>query len=281
MLQASLLEALDRPGEAADAYRRISELDPDNPLAYWRMGSALLAGGQPEEAYQAFLEAERLGMEEVALFVSLGNLEAGRSDLEAAGRHYRRALGLAPEDTEIRLRLGLVLHAAGDPAAAIEVLEPLGGAENVLAEIYFEAGRYEAALAAYRTLVGENPGSTDDWMGLARSAYALDRYGEALDALDEVVTRDPERAAAWGLLGAIHHEAGNYRAAVPALLRRLGLRPDDATSHFMVATAFDNLEDAESALLHYNRFLELDDGSDDARTFQVRRRAELLEKLPR
>jgi hypothetical protein len=45
-----------------------------------------------------------------------------------------------------------------------------------------------------------------------------------------------------------------------------------------LATCLDKLGKAKDAVVQYNKFLELDDGSNDARSFQARERARTLER---
>jgi hypothetical protein len=45
-----------------------------------------------------------------------------------------------------------------------------------------------------------------------------------------------------------------------------------------MATSYDKLGNVPQALVNYNKFLELDDGSNDARSFQARQRAKTLER---
>jgi cytochrome c-type biogenesis protein CcmH/NrfG len=52
----SLLD-LQRPGEAADALRRVIELDPEHTAAHRELGRALLESGNPVEAAEMFARA--------------------------------------------------------------------------------------------------------------------------------------------------------------------------------------------------------------------------------
>jgi hypothetical protein len=56
------------------------------------------------------------------------------------------------------------------------------------------------------------------------------------------------------------------------------LRPREALAQFILATCLDKLGNAKEALVHYNEFLKLDDGSNDARSFQARERARTIER---
>lgn len=279
LLRANLLDRLGRTDDAADAFRQVLVLDPELEDARWRLATLLLRSGRRDEARIELTRLADGGSTNPAVFVSLGDIASGQDDLERAGERYRQALALAGEDPQILLRLALVLDEQGDYTGAIPLLERLPDQRAVLAEAYLLAGRFADARKLYGELVIEAPGTAGFWLGLGRSNYELDRFEEAVGPLREAARLDPTLASAWGMLGAIYHQEGDFAAAVPMLQKRLDLLPEDAVTHFMLATALDNLEDFERALLHYNQFLELDDGSNDARTFQVQQRRDSLERL--
>ena len=57
---------------------------------------------------------------------------------------------------------------------------------------------------------------------------------------------------------AIYLRQEDWVYAGEMLIRYLELAPDHAPSHFGLALSFDNLGNYEQALLHYNKFIELD-----------------------
>ena len=51
-----------------------------------------------------------------------------------------------------------------------------------------------------------------------------------------------------------------------------------AIPEFVLATCLDQLGNAQEAIVHYNKFIELDDHSSDARSFQARERVRALDR---
>ena len=76
---------LERPGEAADAFRRALAAKPDFTAAQRDLGKSLLAQGEPAGAVEAF----RLG---IALAERTGDLQAGR-EMAVFLRRAERAAG--------------------------------------------------------------------------------------------------------------------------------------------------------------------------------------------
>jgi tetratricopeptide (TPR) repeat protein len=282
LYRAELLERMNQPEQAIAAYQDVLLVAPDAVDAHVRLGFLFLHSGQSEPAHASLLEASRLGTTEAAVFLALGDLEADQGRPALAEDHYRRAVELAGEDDAVRLRLAIVLMDQAKFAEAIPYLQQLPDARATLADAYFRNGDYQEAADLYAEFVQLEPENARHWIVLGRSYYELDRLPEAAEALERNVAIDPGSIAGWETLGAVYLKQEAWGQAAPSLERHLELRPDSAQSHFGLAVSLDHLEDFQGALMHYNRFIELDDGSNDARSFQVQRRAEALtERLNR
>src|SRR5207237_10513019 len=96
--------------------------------------------------------------------------------------------------------------------------------------------------------------------------------------LDQVIRLKSDYVQAYATLGVVFYAQQDWTRAAQALGRVIDIRPNDAVSHFVLATCWDNLGNAKEAIVQYNKFLELDDGSSDARSFQARQRAKTLER---
>lgn len=277
LYQAQLLDRLGRVDEAIAAYEAALAMDSNMGEAHRRIGFLYMDTNRIDEAYEAFLEATRLGITTPSVFVALGDIESDREDFEGARRHYEQANQLVPDDDDIRLRLALVLREQEEFADAIDLLEELPGAESALAEAYLASEMYPEAAAVYERLAEEAPENADYWYLLGKSYFEMDLMDLAVPSLQKSMGIDSERVAGWGTLAAIYLRQEDWVHAGEMLIRYLELEPDHAPSHFGLALSFDKIGDYEQALLHYNKFIELDDGRDDVRSFQVRQRAQSIE----
>ena len=96
--------------------------------------------------------------------------------------------------------------------------------------------------------------------------------------MQDVLRLQPDSFEAYGTIGSIFYAQQDWQRAAIALTRVVDLRPREAVPHFILATCLDNLGNAKEALVHYNKFLEFDDGSNDTRSFQARQRAQTLDR---
>ena len=279
LYRAQLLDQSDRENEAIQAYLVVLDIEPELVEAHERLGFIYRDMDDKDQAIRELIAAIRLGSVAPAVFVAAGDIESDRENLGAAREHYERADELAPGDADIRLRLARVLRNQEQLSEAISILEELEDSDPALAETYMANAMYEEAAAVFERLTQRNPDISDYWYLLGRAYYEMEISEQAELALRRAMNIEPERVEGWGTLAAIYLEREDWANAGVMLLQYVTLEPDHAPSHFAVALCFDNLGDFERALVHYNRFVELDDGSDDVRSFQVRQRIESLERI--
>jgi putative PEP-CTERM system TPR-repeat lipoprotein len=93
-----------------------------------------------------------------------GEAHLASGDVAGAVRHYEQAKAVAPKDTSVQTRLGLIRFAAGDPERAISELEAAsaGDAKDYQADLalianYLRKREADGALAAVQTLERKQP----------------------------------------------------------------------------------------------------------------------------
>jgi len=124
-----------------------------------RMGKTELALSEVRDLLRVSQDAGSLAL--------AGEAHLAGGDMAGAVRHYEQAKALAPKDTSVQTRLGLVRFAAGDPERAISELEAAsaGDAKDFQADLALianylrkrEAGRALAAVQALERKQPENP----------------------------------------------------------------------------------------------------------------------------
>lgn len=141
----------NRDREAVEAFRRAAELEPDNPLAHYRLGLAHGALGERDEAEAAYAKALE-GFEKAVkddpknadALLSLADVYSRTGEYEKSIEAYRKASKLKEPDAYTYYDMGLV---------------------------YNRLARYDDAAKAFRQAVELNP---DDY----RAQEALERAEE-------------------------------------------------------------------------------------------------------
>lgn len=205
---------------------------------------------------------------------------------------YRAALALAPGDWMLRGNFGRLFEAAGDRAAAAEqwaqVAQQLPGEPEAhfhLANLAYDAGKYDQSVAEFQRALALSPSSLEALSGLGLALAARGQTNEALAqfhtalAIDagysaarvnravllaqsgdvsgavseyETVLRlDTNNIAARINLAKILFRQGKANDAIALYNQAIQLRPDNAIAHYDLGNALSAQGRHEEALAHY------------------------------
>lgn len=206
--RASELMAAGRYGEAARAYRELTQAVPDNPGLLLNLGMALHLSGQDREAV-APLEAALKGQPDAfpaALFLGAAHMGLGRP--AAAVPPLRTALRLQPGSREARAMLADALLALDRPAEAEPHLARLATSAPSDPAAWFALGKTYETLAgrAFEDLLERDPESPFALALAAEARARSERHTAAFHLYRQAIERAP------GMRGLHAAVAGIYRA---------------------------------------------------------------------
>lgn len=101
--------------------------------------------------------------------------------------------------------------------------------------------------------------SDTELMHVALHANAAGKPQETIQALKEILERNPEHAKALYLLGAVHAEIGMYDDAVAEMTQAVALEPDLLTAHFQLGLLHYTHERYDEAEATWRALDELDE----------------------
>jgi putative thioredoxin len=195
---------------------------------------AAFEGAQPEPVVRRFVEAILPSAAERA--AADGEARAAAGDAAGAARLWEAALAEDPREPLALLGLARLRAEEGKADEALGLLERIGPgtrvsgeADRLAAELRTRVGAGGADEDALRARVRELPDDLGARLDLGRLLAASGRHAEALEALLEVVRRDPghqEGAARlamldlFALLGPDHPLTQEYRGALARTLFR-------------------------------------------------------------
>jgi tetratricopeptide (TPR) repeat protein len=161
----------------------------------------------------------------------------------------------------------LALSLAGC-ASAPETLEDTGPPATALAQFEaavaaMGAEDYASAEPMLEALIDDWPELSGPPVNLAIVYSATGRDEEAVAAFRSLLAEDPGNAVAWSELAIVLRRRGEFQAADEAYAEALELRPDYARAWRNRGILLDlYLQEPEEALEHYERYAELTGGSD-------------------
>ncbi len=166
------LERLGRLDEAEAAYGEAAGRAKDDPRIFLGWGIVALKRGDPQAAEQRLTRArELLGARPVPplWYWAAARAQALVPKLDAAIAVARDGVAAHPASAVLRNNLAVLLEAAGDAAAADELLRAafaedpaLPQVSKNLADLYYRAGRYDEAFEAYERAAKLDPALGDD-----------------------------------------------------------------------------------------------------------------------
>ena len=199
-------------------------LNPNNALARYDLGHALLANKQPERARYEFSEAIRWAPSNISARLELAQvqIDSGEFGKAVAGAeealayrpgdhtaHLIRAMGLRgmKKYEEARAELNSMLAARPDSPDALYQLASLDA----------DLGRWKEAEAGYRKSYEANPVNTRGLMAMAASMVAHNQTTQALNILQAEVKKAPQRNDLHFALAAFADRVGHLDIAISEL----------------------------------------------------------------
>jgi protein O-GlcNAc transferase len=236
--------------EAANLFRRATELDPANAGAHSNLG------------------------------LTLYNLRR----LDEALASYARAVELKPGFCEAWYNRGVVFEELGREEEALASYNRSIELNAGLAAAHFNRGnvlrvlrRHEAALASYDAAIAVNPDHTKALYNRGSTLRDLGREDDAVASYDRVLALAPDHAEALVARGNALHALRRHQQALASYDRALRVKPSYAEAYNNRGNALHGLKRFDEALASYERAVELNADYAEA----LSNRANLLRELKR
>ena len=256
--------ALHREGqfdEAACAYERVLQAEPENLNALIHLGAIRLRQGRAAEA-------ERLLSQAVALQPDLADAQANlAAALQQSGRpeaisHYKRALSLRPDMQDARYGLAMCLQTGGEIPAAIVQYEEILRAEPSqpeanynLARLLAQLGRTAEAVDRYRVAAAADPDFAEANCELAQLLASGNGNQEAIGCFRRALDVDPDYIDARLGLGKALLQCDQDDEAFAAFHAVLAVEPEHPDALTGVGDVLDRKRLHREALRYYRRVL--------------------------
>ena len=236
MLAQALLGA-QRYEEAAEQFRKLSELVPDNPKVWYGLGqsSERLSKRAPAEREQ-YRELARQAYDRLMQLprsrescIHTAELRAESGEWVEAAKEWREALKIAPDDGRARAGLAWALYRSRDYEAALELIDSMHKDNGDSAELNFLSGAC--------------------WLNLQQPE-------KSIPYLEKAIGTDSHLLPAHAALGQALLQTSNAKEAIPHLKAALSI-DEDGSGHFQLFRAYEiagQAEAAKQALSDYEEF---------------------------
>ncbi len=274
--------------KAAPIYQKLLARKDADPSLIATIGEAYkLAGdfGLAEEAFRRLIQSypsNPLGA------YKLGLLQAGQMKYREAIKSLRQADRLAPNDARILKALSLVYSRTGDKDTAIRYAEKLVAnfpddtkGRFYLATLYDSNADYSKAEQIYREILDRHPthvGAMNNLSVLLSTNFPANKskQEEALQLAQKALSLEPDNAVVFDTLGWIQHKRGNQKEALELLKKAAQKRPDNPTVLFHLASTQYSLRMKKAAKENLEKALKISNDFPEAASART-----LLDKLTR
>lgn len=263
---ADLAAQLGEYDAALIALRQVARMAPERTNAWWNI--AVLYDekiGVPERAAEAYREFIRRfpGDPRVVLAQSrLKALSPARRAAESSASEQpsrEETLSATPPPAMHRVvvsrpsgevRLNIRRPIARNPQAAIQAFNR--------GTLYQQRQEWDQAIYYYTRALENDDTFVSAYFNLGAVYWARGDHELAKDAYRRAIELQPETPAARYNLALLYHELREWDAAVRELNALLEKSPDYAPAHYLLGILYSqNLQQADTARKHYEKFLEL------------------------
>ena len=249
-----ILRAQNIPFErASSAAIEIAEADPGNPFAYTTVATLAYRAGRLADAARAFHRALELDPERPAVRQNYGKLLRDMDRLEDSEKELRLALGQTDaQDARARsslaetlIRLGKNDEAARFVADALRIEPRDSDALGAQGRLFAAQGRLEEAATSLGAAAEK--GDADSHIELARIYLRLRDYDRARSEVGTVLTKNPGHPWALAVLGQTLVLQGERDEGLTMLRRAEAARPRRPEAWLSLAEGFEAAKDAAAA----------------------------------
>jgi len=240
--------------------RRLLQRDPRDAKALHQLALLAHQAGDSAQACELMQACAAELPDDAGIQCDLGGLFNLQGRLPEAVACFRRALRLAPQNSQAHYNLGCTLQAQGllleaegcyRQALAIEpanttILSNLGGC-------LLEQRNIDAAIACFREAVVADAGDVKSLNNLGTALQSAGRHGEAKSCFENAIELDPSFARSYVNLGMLHHEQGELGKAEANHREALKLDPNFVEAHFSLGVtlhALHRLDEAADSYRH-------------------------------
>ncbi|MGE5615132.1 MAG: tetratricopeptide repeat protein [Bacillota bacterium] len=248
-------------------YDTLSKAAGFSYMLYYNFANLCLRMKKYDDALEGYKNALELCREDLAgksdIFYNMGNTYYMLNLYEKAARCYEKAIDANPANICAYENLAFALVYSGDAEKGIEILKKpdVEGKSYrscfILANLLFEAGRFEEAEAELRNSLKLQPDSTEALNMLGKVLMKLDKPDDAIKVYDQVLRIEPDDFQAWYGKAGANLKLARWKAAVAAFNEAIRIKPDSYRSYYNMGMALDEMGKRKEAIEAYESAIKI------------------------
>jgi tetratricopeptide (TPR) repeat protein len=240
--------ALDRRGDAANAFLQALTMQPNEASVHYAFGKLILRSSQAEGGQAGVREIEKaidLSPHEGEYYITLADYFFDKGDIPAAIRELKTATDIAPPSVDISATLAMAELELNGPEAAKPfidktiALDPKAGAGyDLLGRYYMRLGDDTHAANSYEKAARLTPENDIYFRDAAIALGKLGRAEEGVPFAEKSVRLRPVQAYNHYMLGKLYSEAGRRSDAIQQLEMCVRIKPNNFLPYNLLAVLY-------------------------------------------
>jgi tetratricopeptide (TPR) repeat protein len=271
LLQTTELSSkLGRFEEAADALRRMSELDPGNIPLMANLAQSLVRAGKNEEALAVFADIEDREPGNIAVRSEIAGLHLALGHSDEARSRFTALLAVDSLTIEQRLNIGEILFRHSEKDSTIlpfaqMVFTTIRDAHRDDWRPYWFLGAIggitnddSLAVQSFRRMTELANWNADGWVYLSGVFLGNNDFATTASILEAAQRYLPDDFRVNFFLGVAYHRLGRSRESVEVLENARRINPKDVDALAQLALVYDELKEHTTSDSLYEEALRLD-----------------------
>lgn len=207
---------------------------------------------------QYLTEAVKLDPNDQVAYAKLGEIYDANDQNAKAIESYEAALRIDPKFTEVYVPLGIAYFKAGEIAKAESYAAKAEAAGPETAEgrylrglVQFRENKNDQALASFDRAIALDSDLVTAYYYRGQVLDRLEKDGQAVASYKQAVAKDPTFAPAWYEIGVVSYNTGDYNGAAGAYQETIKYDPANAEAHANLASSYRQLEKYPDANKEY------------------------------
>jgi arylsulfatase A-like enzyme/Flp pilus assembly protein TadD len=233
--------------EASEILQKAVALFPLNEEFRVMLAIELIAQGDHARAQELCRELLEHNPRFATAYILMGDISLKRGEVAEAVRYYRLALPIEPQNIHLRVTLARLLLKLGERLQAAAMMAEIGkdpaGLEKLddvetlseTASYFIGNDQLDLALEALNKILSRDPDHVEALLNAGTVHFRMGRFAAALPFFQKAAAVDPGRALAYSNMGAVYFSSfqkNNDRSLLPLALQNFhkALRLDPALS---------------------------------------------------
>jgi tetratricopeptide (TPR) repeat protein/capsular polysaccharide biosynthesis protein len=236
---------------------------PNCAIAYRILGNIREAQEQLKQAALAYTKAIELQPDDVAAYAHLAQLYRNAGWIDDAVLLYQTALQLQTNWIELYYHLGEALYQQGNFVQSISIYQQ-AIAQNPkyappymgLALVFKAQSQLEDAIKLIKQAISIDPNYTEAYNVLGCLLIESSQFLEAIEIFQQAMTQKPEWAILYNNIGQAWLAQENKRKAISAYHRALELKPDLTVAYLNLAQLYQQHNNYKIAVDYFQKAIQ-------------------------